>query len=132
MSKRLHQVTATLAAILVVSFALTACSQTAASQPPATTTPESAAPAASPQGSSSQTTDAEAVAEQACPGGEFHDQCVQAVRETIPSGLPFAICAWPDGKWALTTPNQGDAVGSPCGDPGGDPEGGTVTAVVEP
>ena len=60
----------------------------------------------------------EAIADKACPAGEFHENCMFAFRANIGLGVPFAICVWPDGNWATTDPEPSDAVGSPCGTDG--------------
>jgi hypothetical protein len=67
------------------------------------------------------------IVEEACPPGESHQSCLHAVRGAAIVGALVAICVWPDGKYALTTPKRGDAAGSACGDA----PGGTVAAIVQ-
>jgi hypothetical protein len=69
-----------------------------------------------------------AAAEQACPAGDSHADCMLAVRGASISGDPFAICVWSDGRWEISTPQPSDAVGATCGSD----SRGRIAAIIDP
>jgi hypothetical protein len=125
--------------VVVLIITLTACGSAVSSPSSTVSSPSSTVPSPTTPTTSPERTFAEPIAghthdpnmlqiiEEACPLGEFHRSCLDEVRGAAIGGLLIAICVWPDGRFAITPPNEGDVVGSPCGAT----PGGSVAAIVQ-
>lgn len=94
-------------ATMGLTLALLGCGGTGASALPSL--PAVSVPSVPPASAS-----VEELARQACPA-DVANECVKGVVDAASSGLPAALCIFPDNKWSVVTPGADAAVGSTCG-----------------
>ncbi len=130
------------ATVIVFALGLTVAACTSDSATPDGTTPSIAetpdaavTPEVTPQESDDDSTvdgDADddpdaalrAEAEALCPA-EFLEPCAEAYITSATGSIEAALCIFPEGKWAMVTPEGG--IGDSCGTP---PDIGVIVAIV--
>jgi hypothetical protein len=134
--KRLLLASLLVAAVLLALGAAAACDNDGDSvgedgtTPAATVTPEVTPEESDENGTADGATDEDpdatlrAEAEALCPA-EFLEPCAEAYIAFATGSLEAALCIFPEGKWAMVTP-EGD-IGDSCGTP---PDIGVIAAIV--